>query len=114
MSKVILDCDPGHDDAFAIMLAAKHLDLQAITTVGGNSNLEAVTRNALQVLEVINREDIPVYKGCQKPILGELTTAPQFHGESGLEGPDLKEPSIKEKDKNAVDFIVDKIGRAHV
>jgi pyrimidine-specific ribonucleoside hydrolase len=109
MKKVILDCDPGHDDAFAIMLAAKHLDVLGITTVGGNGTLENVTKNALKVLEVINRGDIPVYPGHAGPLVQPLTTAPQFHGESGMDGPDLPEPKIKPQNKHAVDFIVDTV-----
>lgn len=109
MKKVILDCDPGHDDAFAIMLAAKHLDVLGITTVGGNCSLENVTANALKTLEVINRTDIPVYPGHECPMVAPLVTAPQFHGESGMDGPVLPEPSIKAIDKHAVDFIVETV-----
>lgn len=109
MKKVILDCDPGHDDAFAIMLAAQHLDVLGITTVGGNCSLENVTTNALKTLEVINRTDIPVYPGHECPMVAPLVTAPQFHGESGMDGPVLPEPSIKAKDKHAVDFIVETV-----
>lgn len=107
MRKVILDCDPGHDDAFAIMLAAEHLDLLGITTIGGNGSLENVTTNALKVLEVIERPDIPVYKGHSGPLLKPLVTAPQFHGESGMDGPVLPAPKIKAKDQHAVDFIIE-------
>lgn len=85
--KVILDCDPGHDDAFAIMLAVQHLDVLGITTIGGNCTLENVTKNALKVLEVLGRTDIPVYPGNSGPMVVPLVTAPQFHGESGLDGP---------------------------
>ena len=67
VKKVILDCDPGHDDAFAIMLACAHLDVLGITTVGGNGYLPNVTRNALQILDVIGRSDIPVYPGNSGP-----------------------------------------------
>lgn len=77
--KVILDCDPGHDDAFAIMLAVQHLDVLGITTIGGNCTLENVTKNALKVLEVLGRTDIPVYPGNSGPMVVPLVTAPQFH-----------------------------------
>lgn len=109
MRKVILDCDPGHDDAFAIMLAAKHLDVLGITTVGGNQLLEKVTINALKVLEVTGMTHIPVYPGHSRPMICDLVTAPQFHGESGMDGPILPHPTIKPQNKHAVDFIVDTV-----
>lgn len=109
MKKVILDCDPGHDDAFAIMLAVQNLDVLGITTIGGNCTLENVTQNALKILEVLNRTDIPVYKGHSCPMVMPLVTAPQFHGETGLDGPILPEPIIKAQDKHAVDFIIDTV-----
>ena len=109
MRKVILDCDPGHDDAFAIMLAAKHLDMLGITTVGGNQLLEKVTVNALKVLEVTGMSRIPVYPGHSRPMVADLVTAPQFHGESGMDGPILPHPTIKPQSKHAVDFIVDTV-----
>ncbi|MBA2132103.1 nucleoside hydrolase [Capillibacterium thermochitinicola] len=109
MRKVILDCDPGHDDAFAIMLAAQHLDLLGITTIGGNGILENVTTNALKVLEVIGRPEIPVYKGHAGPLLKPLVTAPEFHGESGMDGPVLPEPKIKARAQHAVDFIIEAV-----
>lgn len=109
MKKVILDCDPGHDDAFAMMLAVQHLDVLGITTIGGNCTLENVTNNALKVLEVLGREDIPVFSGHSCPLTVPLVTAPQFHGDSGMDGPVLPEPKIKAQDKHAVDFIVETI-----
>ena len=109
MKKVILDCDPGHDDAFAIMLAAQHLDLLGVTTVGGNGYLPKVTRNALVVLEQIGRTDIPVYPGHAGPSTHELVTAPNVHGESGLDGPVVTEPVRKPESKHAVDFIVETV-----
>ena len=109
MKKVILDCDPGHDDAFAIMLAAQHLDLLGVTTVGGNGYLPKVTRNALVVLEQIGRTDIPVYPGHAGPSTYELVTAPNVHGESGLDGPVVSEPLRKPEGKHAVDFIIETV-----
>lgn len=109
MRKAILDCDPGHDDAFAIMLAAKHLELLGVTTIGGNSQLEKVTVNALKTLEVIERSDIPVYPGHAGPMVAPLVTAPQFHGKSGMDGPVLPDPVTRPQSKHAVDFIVDTI-----
>lgn len=109
MKKVILDCDPGIDDAFAIMLAARHLDLLGVTAIGGNSNLENVTMNALKILEVIGRTDIPVYPGCSTPMVTPLVTAPHAHGENGLGGLVLPAPARKPEEMHAVDFIVDTV-----
>lgn len=107
MRKIILDCDPGHDDAFAIMLAVQHLDVLGITTIGGNCTLDNVTKNALKILEVLDRTDIPVYPGNSGPMVTPLVTAPQFHGETGLDGPELPEPKTLPQKKHAVDFIVE-------
>jgi pyrimidine-specific ribonucleoside hydrolase len=109
MRSVVLDCDPGHDDAFAIMLAAKHMNVIGITTVGGNQLLERVTTNALKVLEVTGMTHIPVYPGHSRPMVCDLVTAPQFHGESGMDGPVLPDPTIKPSDKHAVNFIIDTV-----
>jgi pyrimidine-specific ribonucleoside hydrolase len=107
--KVILDCDPGHDDAIAIMLAVKHLDVLGISTIGGNCSLDKVTINALKILELIRRPDIPVYPGHSRPMVAELVTAPQFHGKSGLDGTDLPPPKAKPRDTHGTDFIIDTI-----
>jgi len=89
MKKIIIDTDPGHDDALAIMLAAKSeaFDILAITTTMGNSSIENTTRNARYILNLLEREDIPVYSGCDKPLKRELIRA-VVHGESGLDGID--------------------------
>ena len=107
--KVILDCDPGHDDALAILLAAKNLDLLGITTVGGNQSLEKVTINALKILELGAMTHIPVYKGHDRPAIQPMRHAPECHGESGLEGTILPEPVTKAQPDHAVDFIIDTI-----
>jgi len=109
MKKVILDCDPGHDDAIGILLALQHLTVLGITTIGGNCTLENVTRNALKVLEVLERPDVPVYAGHSGPLVAPLVTAPMFHGKTGLDGPVLPEPHIEAQKEHAVDFIVDTI-----
>ena len=85
--KIILDCDPGHDDAVAIMLAAanKTIDILGITCVGGNSTLENTKLNALKICSLINRTDIPIYAGENKPMKLELVTAAHVHGKSGLD-----------------------------
>ena len=107
--KVILDCDPGHDDAFAIMLAAQHLDLLGVTTVGGNGFLENTTRNALQVLDVIGRSDVKVYPGHAGPSTKELVIADNVHGKTAMDGPQLPPPSKSAESKHGVDFIVDTV-----
>ena len=108
-TKIILDCDPGHDDAFAIMLAAKNLDVLGITTVGGNGTLANVTKNAIQVLDVIGRQDIKVYPGSSGPLIQPLVIADNVHGKSALDGPVLPPPSRSAETKNGVDYIVDTI-----
>ncbi len=114
MKKVIIDCDPGHDDALAILLAAQHLDILGITTVVGNQTLDKVTRNTLQILEIADLVDIPVYKGMGIPLMGPPRDTsdihgPDVHGESGLEGPVLKAPSKQTAAQHGVDFIIDTV-----
>jgi inosine-uridine nucleoside N-ribohydrolase len=105
---VILDCDPGHDDALAIVLVLHRpeLDLLALTTVGGNALLERVTENALRVLALAGRPDVPVAAGAAVPLRGvePIRTAPHVHGESGIEGAELPEPAAAalEEDAQAV------------
>ncbi|KAL3478720.1 Inosine/uridine-preferring nucleoside hydrolase domain-containing protein [Aspergillus californicus] len=86
-----LDCDPGHDDAFAILLAAHHpsLNLLGITTIHGNASLENTTINATRVLEAIGKPDIPVYPGTKKPFCRPAVHAPNIHGDSGIDGTEL-------------------------
>lgn len=104
--RVILDCDPGHDDAFAILLAAasKQIELLGITTVVGNSYLENTTINARKVLDLFDL-DIPVFPGCAKPLFRDVVIAPQIHGKSGLDGATLPPPKRKIEKMHAVDFI---------
>lgn len=109
MGKIIIDCDPGHDDAFAIMLAVRHLEVLGVTTVGGNSPLEKTSLNALKILEALGREDIPVHAGHACPLIVPLVTAPMFHGESGLDGPVLPQPRRALAQGHAVDFLIDTI-----
>ncbi len=108
MKKVLMDCDPGHDDMIAIMLAAAsdEIELLGITTVAGNQTGSKTFRNALRILTLINRKDIPVARGFDKPIIRDLIVAPEIHGVSGLDGADLPEPSVKPLKTHAVDFIV--------
>ncbi|MGB9857340.1 MAG: nucleoside hydrolase [Dictyoglomaceae bacterium] len=107
--KIILDCDPGHDDMVAIMLAVSHpdIDLLGITTVAGNQVGEKTFQNALKILTLIREYNIPVARGFDKPLLRELTTAPSIHGVSGLDGADLPLSEIKGLEVHAVDFIID-------
>jgi inosine-uridine nucleoside N-ribohydrolase len=105
---IIIDTDPGHDDALAIMLAIKSdlFDIKAITTVSGNSTIENTTRNARYILKLLDREDIPVFSGSEKPLKRDLIKA-VVHGESGLEGLDPKnEPNLT---NNAVEKILSTI-----
>jgi len=106
--KIILDCDPGHDDAVAIIFAAKHCDVLGITTVSGNVSLDLTTHNALIVTQII-RADIPVYSGADRPLIAEAVHAPDIHGESGLGGPKLPELTKELAGTNAVQFIIDTV-----
>lgn len=109
--KIILDCDPGHDDAVALLLAHAdpRIDLLAVTTIGGNQTLEKVTRNALGILTLIGATDVPVAAGCTRPLLREMRVAAHIHGESGLDGVDLPAPTIALDRRHAVDVIVDTV-----
>ena len=104
---IILDCDPGHDDAIAILLAvaSPELDLRAVTTVSGNQTLDKTTNNALRVLELAGRTDIPVYAGADAPFVRQRDVAAHVHGESGLDGPDLPQPSQSAQPQHAVEFL---------
>ncbi|MGP6174056.1 uridine-preferring nucleoside hydrolase UriH [Corynebacterium sp. A21] len=112
--KIILDCDPGHDDAVAIILAAGNpaIDLLGITTIGGNQTLPKVTHNALTVLTVLGQTEVPVYAGCTRPLVQKVEVAPDIHGDSGMEihGYELPEPAIDVvADVHAVDYIIDTV-----
>ena len=109
MTSIILDCDPGHDDALAIMLAVADptIDLLAVTTVAGNVPLDHTTTNALRVLDMVGRPDIPVARGADRPRVRELSTAASMHGESGLAGPLPVTPSRQADDRDALDLMED-------
>ncbi|MDP9262526.1 MAG: nucleoside hydrolase [Actinomycetota bacterium] len=104
---IVIDCDPGHDDAIAILLAlaSPEVELRGITTVAGNQTLEKTTRNALKVLELAGRTDIPVAAGADAPLKRTLRVAANVHGESGLDGPDLPEPTTKPVEGHAADLL---------
>ncbi|MGZ4339341.1 MAG: nucleoside hydrolase [Gaiellaceae bacterium] len=111
---VILDCDPGHDDAIAILLAlaSPELELVAVTTVSGNQTLDKTTANALRVLELAGRSDIPVYAGADGPFVRARDVAAHVHGESGLDGPDLPEPSQSAQPQHAVEYLAEQFRRS--
>ncbi|CAH1059106.1 nucleoside hydrolase [Paenibacillus pseudetheri] len=105
---IIIDCDPGHDDAIAILLAianAEKLDLRGITTVGGNQILDKITENALKVISFVNA-DIPVAKGAAGPLFGKLVTGEEAHGESGMDGPLLPPSKFRPLEEGAVEFML--------
>jgi pyrimidine-specific ribonucleoside hydrolase len=108
---VLLDCDPGHDDAVAILLAAGRpdaVDLRAVTTVGGNAELEKVTLNARRVLTLAGATDVPVAAGAAGPRRGDLITALDVHGQSGLDGAELPEPAMEVDPRGAIELMVDR------
>ena len=111
MTSVILDCDPGHDDAMAILLALgnPNIDLIGVTTVGGNQSLEKVTYNARATLEMAHATNIPVHAGCDRPMIRPLEVAAAVHGETGLDGVTLPKPTRPLDEGHAVNWIIDTI-----
>ncbi|MBI0005521.1 nucleoside hydrolase [Gilliamella apicola] len=109
--KIILDCDPGHDDAIALLLAHgnPNIELLAVTTVVGNQTLEKVTRNALSVARIANITNVPFAAGAVRPLIRNVEVAPDIHGDSGLDGPVLPEPAIQLDKRHAIDLIIDTI-----
>lgn len=109
--KIILDCDPGHDDAIAMLLAhaSPEIELLGVTTVVGNQTLEKVTRNAQAVATMIGMYDVPIIPGCSRPLVRNIEVAESIHGESGLEGVELPEPKVASEQMHAVDFIIQTI-----
>jgi purine nucleosidase len=107
--KVIIDCDPGHDDAMAILLAhgSPEIELVAITTVAGNQTVDKTSLNARRVCSVAGIKNVPVAAGCDRPLTRPLRTAPYIHGESGLDGPAFGEPTVPLDRRHAVDLIID-------
>jgi purine nucleosidase len=110
----VLDCDPGHDDAIAILLAAAHpeIDLRAITTVAGNGPLDKVTLNARRVCTLAGLLDVPIAAGAAGPLRGELDVAADVHGESALDGPALPDPAVPLDPRPAVALIADELEAA--
>lgn len=110
MRNIILDCDPGHDDAIAILLAGSNpeINLLGVSVVAGNQTLEKTANNALKVVQWLGL-DIPVFKGCPGPMVRKQMIADDIHGETGLDGHDFGEIKIKLQEEHAVNFIIDTI-----
>jgi inosine-uridine nucleoside N-ribohydrolase len=112
VTEILLDCDPGHDDAIALLLAlaSPEVELVGVTTVAGNQTLDKTTANAIRVLELAGRGDVPVAAGADRPLLRELRVAANVHGETGLDGPDLPPPRARPEGEHAIDFLAGRIG----
>jgi pyrimidine-specific ribonucleoside hydrolase len=108
---ILLDCDPGHDDAIALLLAlaSPEVKLLGITTVAGNQTLAKTTANAIRVLELVGRGDVPVAAGAERPLAREPFVAAYVHGETGLDGPELPPPRAEPVGQHAVDFLEERI-----
>lgn len=112
---IIIDCDPGQDDAINLLLALgapDELDILGITTVAGNVPLALTERNARLMCDIAGRRDMKVYAGCDKPLVRELITAENVHGSSGIDGIEIREPDTPLADGHAVDFIVETLRKA--
>lgn len=111
--RIIIDTDPGQDDAVAILLAlgSTEIEVVGITVVAGNVPLKLTEKNALKICELAGRTDMKVFSGAIRPLVREQVTAEEVHGQTGLNGPDLPEPVMKLQDQFAVDFIVETLMR---
>ncbi|MDG4648481.1 nucleoside hydrolase [Roseibacterium sp. SDUM158017] len=112
--KIIIDTDPGQDDAVAILLALaspEEIDVLGITAVAGNVPLELTQKNARKICELAGRSDVPVFAGCAAPMTRKLVTAEHVHGKTGLDGTDLPDPKMPLQEAHAVDFIVETLRR---
>ena len=113
-AKIIIDTDPGQDDAVAILLALAspdEIELLGITAVAGNVPLALTAKNARIVCELARRTDIPVFAGCDRPLARKLVTAEHVHGKTGLDGPQMADPEMPLQQAHGVDFIIDTIRR---
>ncbi|TKT78349.1 nucleoside hydrolase [Aquamicrobium sp. LC103] len=110
MTKVLIDCDPGHDDATAILYAARHLELVGISTVYGNQSVDKTTTNALSLSDLLGL-DVPVARGCEQPLIRTFRHGGDVHGKTGIDGAELPVPSRQAVDAHAVDFIIEMAGR---
>jgi inosine-uridine nucleoside N-ribohydrolase len=113
---MILDCDPGHDDAIALLLAlaSPEMELLGVTTVHGNQTVEKTTANAIRVLDLVGRADVPVAAGADRPLVRELVVASHVHGDTGLDGPALPPPSRAAIGEPALAFLEDTIAASPV
>ena len=112
---IIIDCDPGQDDAINLLLAMSspdELDILGITAVAGNVPLALTERNARLMCDIAGRSDIPVYAGCARPMVRDLVTAEHVHGTTGIDGAEISEPVLPLQEQDAVDFIVDTLRAA--
>ena len=111
---ILLDCDPGHDDAIALLLAcaSPEVELRGVTTVAGNQTLEKTTANAIRVLELAGRGEVPVAAGSPRPLVRGRVVAANVHGETGLDGPDLPPPQGSPVEAHAVDFLAEHLDGA--
>lgn len=112
--KIIIDTDPGQDDAVAILLALaspEEIDVLGITCVAGNVPLALTSKNARIICELAGKVDVPIFAGCDRPLGRDLVTAEHVHGETGLNGPKLPDPNMRLQDGHAVDFIIDTLLR---
>jgi len=113
--RIIIDCDPGQDDAVALFLAMaapQELEILGITAVAGNVPLELTQRNVRLMCDIAGRSDIPVFAGCDRPMVRELLTAEKVHGKTGIDGIDVVEPKTPLQEQHAVDFIVETLRAA--
>ncbi|HEY1317287.1 MAG TPA: nucleoside hydrolase [Gaiella sp.] len=113
---IVIDCDPGHDDAIALLLAlaSPELEVLGVTTTYGNQTVEKTTANALRVLELAGRTDVPVAQGASEPLSRPLAVAAHVHGDSGLDGPTLPPPSIEPAGAPAVEWLAETIAASEV
>jgi purine nucleosidase len=111
--KIIIDTDPGQDDAVAILLAlaSPEIDILGITAVAGNVPLALTEKNTRKICELAGRSDVPVYAGADKPLRRKLVTAEYVHGKTGLDGPDLPEPVMPLQEQHGVDFLIETLMR---
>ena len=113
-TKILIDCDPGHDDAIAILLAlaSPEVELVGVTTVSGNQTLEKTTANAIRVLELAGRADVPVAAGADRPLVRDRFVAAYVHGETGLDGPQLAPPQAEPVAQHAAEFLAERVAGA--
>ncbi len=112
---IIIDCDPGQDDAIMLLLSLAspdELEVLGITTVAGNVPLALTSRNARILCDLAGRQDVPVYAGCSRPLVRRLVTAEEVHGKTGIDGIEITEPQTPLRDKHAVDFLVETLSAA--